>query len=107
MDLEPLTAISPIDGRYRVAAASLSAYFSEYALIKYRVLVECEYLVALSKTSKLGIRKLSEKETGMLRKIEEVSVDDAKAVKAIEKETNHDVKAIEYFLKQKLAARRS
>ena len=100
MPLEPLTAISSIDGRYREAAAPLSGYFSEYALIRYRVRIECEYLIALSKTPKLGMRKLSDKEIGVLRKMEDVSLVDAKAVKAIEKETNHDVKAVEYFLKE-------
>jgi adenylosuccinate lyase len=102
MPFEPLTAISSIDGRYRPQTAPLADYFSEFALIKYRVLVECEYLIALSGTPKLGMRKLSEKEVSMLRKIERVSIEDAHAVKKTEKETNHDVKAVEYFLKEKI-----
>ena len=102
MPFEPLTAISSIDGRYREAAAPLAEYFSEYALIRNRVRVECEYLMALSKVPKLGMRKLSAKEEGLLRKLENISLADAHAVKKIEKETNHDVKAIEYFLKDKI-----
>lgn len=102
MPFEPLTAISSVDGRYRDAVSPLAAYFSEFALIKYRVLVECKYLVALSKTPKLGMRKLSEKEVATLRKIERVSIADAHAVKKIENETSHDVKAVEYFIKQKI-----
>jgi adenylosuccinate lyase len=102
MPFEPLTAISSIDGRYHSSTAPLAEYFSEFALIKYRVRVECEYLIALSGTPKLGMRRLSEKEVSMLRKIGKVIVEDAKKVKEIEKETNHDVKAIEYFLKEKI-----
>src|ERR1700691_137341 len=102
MPFEPLLAISSIDGRYRDMTAPLAEYFSEYALIKSRVRVECEYLIALSKTPKLGMRKLSPKEEKLLRKLERITIEDAQAIKNIEKETNHDVKAIEYFLKQKI-----
>jgi adenylosuccinate lyase len=109
MPFEPLTAISPVDGRYRDAAAPLADYFSEFALIKYRVFVECEYLIALSKAPKLGVRKLSDKEIALLRKIEAISIEDARLVKKFEKKghgnvpaTNHDVKAVEYFIKQKI-----
>jgi adenylosuccinate lyase len=102
MPFEPLTAISSIDGRYHSSTAPLTEYFSEFALIRQRVRVECEYLIALSGTPKLGMRKLSEKEVSTLRKIGRVSMEDAHAVKKIEKETNHDVKAVEYFLKEKI-----
>src|SRR5665213_268054 len=102
MPLEPLTAISSIDGRYREAAASLAEYFSEYALIKYRLRVECEYLLALSKTPKTGVRKFTDKEIKFLKKLPVVTLEDAQEIKDIEKETNHDVKAVEYFIKSKL-----
>lgn len=109
MPLEALTAISPIDGRYRGASASLCDCFSEFALIRNRVRVECEYLIALSKTPKMGVRRLKPKEIAQLRKLSSISLEDARIVKAIEKEgyegipaTNHDVKAIEYFIKIKL-----
>ena len=101
MPFEPLTAISPIDGRYRTATEPLSHYFSEFALIKYRVFVECEYLIALSKVSKLGMRKLSDREVTLLRKLERVTLEDAREIKEIEKETNHDVKSVEYFIRRK------
>ncbi len=98
MELTSLTAISPIDGRYRRQAASLSPYFSEYGLIRYRVLVEVEYffLLAGKKFFKLpaGARKA-------LRELSDnFSESDALAIKEIEKITNHDVKAVEYYLKQ-------
>jgi adenylosuccinate lyase len=102
MSFEPLTAISPIDGRYQDKTAPLAEYFSEFALIRARMFVECEYLIALSKTSKLGMRKLSEREISSIRKIERMSTKDAHAVKKIEQETNHDVKAVEYFIRQKI-----
>lgn len=109
-ELTQLTAVSSIDGRYRDAAAELAEYFSEYALIRARVLVECEYLVALSETPHVGIRSLTEAEKKTLKKVADISLEDAQIVKKIEKEgyngvpaTNHDVKAVEYFLKQKLA----
>ena len=102
MPFEPLTAVSSVDGRYRDTAAALALYFSEYALMHKRLVVECEYLVALSKTPKTGVRRFSDNEVRMLRKLLNISLEDARAIKAIEKETNHDVKAIEYFIKQKL-----
>ena len=109
MPFEPLTAISSIDGRYRDAAVALAEYFSEYGLIKHRVFVECEYLIALSENRKIGIRTLSDKEKKTLRTIAEISLEDAHIVKKLEKAgyngipaTNHDVKAVEYFLKSKL-----
>lgn len=110
MPFNQLTAISSIDGRYRDAAKELAEHFSEFALIRARVRVEIEYLIALSETPHVGIRSLSAEEGKMLQKITDVSLDDAEIVKKIEKDgyggvpaTNHDVKAIEYFIKSKLA----
>ena len=110
MPFEPLTAVSSIDGRYHEVSSALSEYMSEYALIRARVRVECEYLIALSETKGVGLRALSSEEKDILGKLADVSVEDAQKVKAIEKEghdgipaTNHDVKAVEYFLKSKLA----
>mgnify|MGYP001582590772 CR=1 FL=1 len=103
MPLEALTAVSSIDGRYRGASEALALYFSEYALMQKRLVVECEYLIALSGVRGLGVRRLSDKERALLHKLPNISLEDARAIKAIEKETNHDVKAIEYFIKQKLA----
>ncbi len=109
MPLESLTTISSIDGRYRDACAPLAEYFSEFALIRARVRVECEYLTSLSETKGVGIRAVSADEKKLLRKIADISLEDAKIVKAIEKDgwegipaTNHDVKAIEYFIKRQL-----
>ncbi len=100
-NLNNLTAISPIDGRYRRVTESLSNYFSEAALIKYRVLVEIEYFIALCE---LPLPQLSDFDKSLypkLRKIyEDFNDDDASAIKEIEKTTNHDVKAVEYFLKE-------
>src|SRR3989344_4071736 len=103
MPFEPLTAISSVDGRYRGVSAELSEYFSEYGLIKKRIAVECEYLIALSETDGGGVRKLSKDEKVALRIIANISVEDAQRVKEIEKETNHDVKAVEYYIKRHLA----
>ena len=102
MVLSTLTAISPVDGRYRNKAENLAAYFSEYALIKYRVRVEIEYFIALSEF----LPQLSELNTAEvkaeLRKIyKEFTEADALRVKEIESVTNHDVKAVEYFIKEK------
>lgn len=100
MDLQQLTAISPIDGRYRKQVSQLDEYFSEYALIKYRVLVEIEYFFLLADKK---FFKLSAKSRSALRKVlEDFSLEDAQAIKEIEKTTNHDVKAVEYFIKQQL-----
>jgi adenylosuccinate lyase len=102
MILETLTATSPIDGRYRAQTVDLSNYFSEYALIKYRVLVEIEYFIFLHKQNlpQFSNFKINEKE---LREIyTNFSVKDAEIIKDIEKTTNHDVKAVEYFIKQQL-----
>ena len=98
-----LTAISPIDGRYHQATKELSDYFSEYALIKYRVFVEIEYFIALSAS---GIPQLQPANADLqvtLRNIyESFSLADATWIKEKERETNHDVKAVEYFVKHKL-----
>lgn len=100
MTLNPLTAVSPIDGRYAGKTAPLREYFSEYALIKNRVRVEIEYFIALSG---FGIKQLD----GVpcpeeLRKIYvNFSLEDAEKIKTIEKTTNHDVKAVEYFIKER------
>jgi adenylosuccinate lyase len=101
MNLNELTAISPVDGRYRSKTAPLSDYFSEYGLIKYRVMVEVEYFIALCMA---GIPQLSDISAEQFEKLREIystfSVEDAQKVKDIEKVTNHDVKAVEYFIKE-------
>jgi len=100
MELTNLTAISPIDGRYRKQVAHLDEYFSEYALMKYRVLIEVEYFLFLADKK---IFKLSAKVKQQLKKVaEEFSLNDAQQIKQIEATTNHDVKAVEYFLKEQL-----
>jgi adenylosuccinate lyase len=100
MELQPLTAISPIDGRYRKQLQHLDEYFSEYALMKYRVLVEIEYLFFLSSKNFFS---LSQKTIKHLSEIKEnFNLEDAHQIKEIEKKTNHDVKAVEYFIKIKL-----
>ena len=100
MQLQPLTAISPIDGRYRNQLQHLDEYFSEFALIKYRVKVEVEYFLFLSEKK---FFKLTPKIKKQLLNIEkDFSIADAEKIKATEKITNHDVKAVEYFLKEKL-----
>lgn len=100
MELSPLTAISAIDGRYRKQVQHLDQYFSEYALMKYRVLVEVEYLLFLEKKK---FFKLSGKTAKQLNKLaEEFGPEDAQEIKQIEYITNHDVKAVEYFLKNEL-----
>ena len=105
MSLTPLNAISPIDGRYRSKTNELSDYFSEEALIKYRVLVEIEYFIALCTVQVPQLSDFDSKLFVNLRDIyKNFSSDDAKAIKEIEKVTNHDVKAVEYFIKQKFDA---
>jgi adenylosuccinate lyase len=102
MDFSNLEAISPVDGRYRRAAASLGDYFSEGALIKYRVRVEIEYFIALCRLPLPSLKNVGKKPLESLRKIlKDFSLEDARKVKAIEKTTNHDVKAVEYYLKDK------
>ena len=100
MELNNLTAISPIDGRYRRQVQYLDEYFSEYALIKYRVLVEVEYFFFLADK---GFFTLNNECKLQLRKVsDEFSLEDAQQIKQIESITNHDVKAVEYFLKEQL-----
>ena len=100
MELTPLTAISPLDGRYRKQVQYLDDYFSEYALIKYRVFVEIEYFFFLAGKK---FFKLSNKTSKQLKKLEDdFGLKDAQEIKQIENTTNHDVKAVEYFLKNEL-----
>ena len=105
MELNALTAVSPIDGRYRSKTQSLDQYFSEYALIRYRVRVEIEYFIALCQ---LPLPQLADFPHDMYPKLraiyEQFSQSDAARVKEIESVTNHDVKAVEYFIKEKLSA---
>ena len=101
MNLDLLTAISPIDGRYRGKTESLAAYFSEFALIRYRVLVEIEYFITLCELPLPQLKDFSSDLFPRLRSIyEDFSETDAQRVKDIEKTTNHDVKAVEYFIKE-------
>jgi adenylosuccinate lyase len=103
MDLNALTAISPIDGRYRNQLATLAPYFSEYGLIRYRVRVEVEYFIFLAEKKVFSLP--ANVKPAKLRNIyKEFSEADAQQIKTIEKTTNHDVKAVEYFLKEKLKA---
>ena len=102
MTLDNLTAISPIDGRYRGKAEQLAEYFSEFALIKYRVRVEVEYFIALCELPLPQLKDVNKVVFSKLRDVyKNFSEADAQAIKDIEKITNHDVKAVEYFLKQK------
>jgi adenylosuccinate lyase len=100
MDLNQLTAISPIDGRYRKQLQHLDEYFSEYALIKYRVLVEVEYFLFLAE--KKFFKADAKTKTHLLDVVANFSIADARQIKDTEKITNHDVKAMEYFLKAEL-----
>ena len=102
MNLTSLNAISPIDGRYRSKVVSLASYFSEEALIKYRVKVEIEYFIALCKIPLPQLQKFNNSLFQELRNIHiHFSSEDAQKIKDIEKITNHDVKAVEYFIKEK------
>src|SRR5258708_5155608 len=103
MDLNALTAISPVDGRYRKTTEELSAYFSEYGLIKYRVLIEVEYFIALCDFGIPQLKPLDSLHKELLRAmVNNFSEADAQKIKETEKTTNHDVKAVEYFVKEKL-----
>jgi adenylosuccinate lyase len=106
MALSPLTALSPLDGRYHSKVAALSDYFSEFGLIRYRVKVEIEWLKAISAASELAeIAPLSADSVKHLDDLaNDFSVNDAESIKAIELRINHDVKAIEYWLREQLAA---
>ncbi|MFT4877846.1 MAG: adenylosuccinate lyase, partial [bacterium] len=102
MKLNALTAISPVDGRYRRAGKELATYFSEYALIRYRVRVEIEYFIALCE---IPLPQLKDIDKSLYTPLRAIYLDfteaDAQAIKDIEKVTNHDVKAVEYFIKEK------
>ncbi|WP_405570018.1 adenylosuccinate lyase [Winogradskyella sp. Asnod2-B02-A] len=105
MALSPLNAISPIDGRYRSKVEKLKDYFSEEALIRYRVLVEIEYFIALCEIPLPQLESVSSSIFEDLRAIyKNFNTEDATAIKDIEKVTNHDVKAVEYFIKEKFDA---
>lgn len=103
--MTPLNAISPIDGRYASKTAKLSPFFSEHALIQYRVRVEIEYFISLCE---LPLPQLKNFETSLFPQLREIylnfSTSDAEAIKTIEATTNHDVKAVEYFIKEKFDA---
>ncbi len=102
MSFSTLTAISPIDGRYRNKVDELGNYFSEFGLIKYRVLVEVEYFISLCKLPLEQLKDFDKKFYTDLRNIcNDFNTDDAQKIKDIEKVTNHDVKAVEYFIKDK------
>ena len=100
MQLQPLTAISPIDGRYRKQLEQLDECFSEFALIKYRIKVEVEYFIFLSEKKFFKITPVVKNK--LRNVVENFSIEDAQKIKDTEKITNHDVKAVEYFLKEKL-----
>ena len=103
MELNILTAISPIDGRYRSKTEKLSQYFSEYALIKYRVKVEIEYFITLCEIPLPQLKNFDKTLFNQLRGVDkDFTIDDSERVKEIEKTTNHDVKAVEYFIKEQL-----
>ena len=103
MNLDILTAISPVDGRYRGKTESLAEYFSEFALIRYRVRVEIEYFIALCELPLPQLKNFDNALFPQLREIYQNFTEvDAQRVKDIEKVTNHDVKAVEYFIKEKL-----
>ena len=102
MKFSNLEAISPVDGRYRRAVAQLGNYFSEGALINYRVQIEIEYFIALCRLPLSPLKGIGKKSFDSLRQIyKDFSLEDAGKVKEIEKVTNHDVKAVEYYLKDK------
>src|ERR1700722_10348281 len=101
-DFTPLTAISPVDGRYRKTTQPLADYFSEYALIQYRLRVEVEYFIALCE---IPLPQLKAVKKPVLEKLRLIYLDftqaDARRIKELESVTNHDVKAVEYFIKEK------
>ena len=102
MELNNLTAISPIDGRYRHKTGELDGYFSEYALIKYRLMVEIEYFIALCEIPLPQLSDFGKENFTSLRAIyEDFDIKEAERVKELERTTNHDVKAVEYYLKER------
>lgn len=103
MNFIPLNTLSPIDGRYHNQTKALQRYFSEYALIRYRVYVEVEYFIALCKTGIQPLHKIDPAVYSVLRDVaEQFNEQDAERIKAQERITNHDVKAVEYFIKEKI-----
>ena len=98
-----IESLSPLDGRYAEKVSALRPYFSEAALMRYRAQMEGEYLIALSETKGLGLRAFTASEKETIRTVCKLSSGDAEAVKAFEATTNHDVKAVEYFLKEQLS----
>ena len=102
MNIDILLAISPIDGRYRNKTENLATYFSEFGLIRYRVLVEIEYFIALCEIPLNQLSGFDKNKYTLLRKLyQDFKIEDAQQIKDIEKVTNHDVKAVEYFIKEK------
>ncbi|MCL1973331.1 MAG: lyase family protein, partial [Bacteroidetes bacterium] len=105
MELTPLTAVSPIDGRYRNQTAELANFFSEFALIRYRIRVEIEYFLALCRLPLPQLKGISPDFFPKLKNIyAQFNHQDAQRIKEIEKTTNHDVKAVEYFIKERFTA---
>ncbi len=105
MEFNPLLAISPIDGRYYAQTAQLNEYFSEYALIRYRLQIEVEYFIALCKLPLPQLKDIDSRWYPILRNVyKNFNITDAQVIKAQEKVTNHDVKSVEYFLKNKMRA---
>ncbi|HLW40521.1 MAG TPA: adenylosuccinate lyase [Brumimicrobium sp.] len=103
MELNTLTALSPLDGRYRKKIEELAPYFSEFGLIKHRVLIEIEYFIALAESGIAPLASFPKDTFKELRLVvKNFTLEDAQAIKNIEKTTNHDVKAVEYFVKEKL-----
>jgi adenylosuccinate lyase len=105
MNLNELTAISPVDGRYRSRVCELAPYFSEFGLIKYRLWVEIEYFISLSEGVIPQLKGISKEQKSVVREIYlNFNAESAERIKEIEKKTNHDVKAVEYFIKEKFEA---
>ena len=105
MNFSSLTAISPVDGRYQSKTSELQPYFSEFGLIKYRVIVEVEYFIAMVESGVMPLSDFPKEKYAALRAIySSFSEEDALEIKDTEKITNHDVKAVEYFVKDKMTA---
>jgi adenylosuccinate lyase len=102
MELSSLTAISPVDGRYRLKVDELADYFSEYGLIRYRLMVEIEYFIALCEIPLIQLKDIDKENFQIIRNIyKEFDLKGALRIKEYEKITNHDVKAVEYYIKEK------
>ena len=102
-EIKNILSVSPIDGRYSSRTESFSNYFSEYALIKYRVYVEIEYFIELTEIPLKNLKDISRKNKEDIRLIyKNFSIEDAIKIKKIEKKINHDVKAVEYFIKEEV-----